>query len=265
MNEDHASPTALSEDDVVRAAERPTALPMPPAAPAGRSSWSAGRVIAVLIGSLLIFVSVVLLGSGGTAMWVDASKRDDAGYLTTDPREFSTPGAALTTRPTELGPAGIAWLYSPGLLDRVRIRVTPDDPEATLFVGIGPTTDVDRYLAGVRHTLITDFWGTRLQAIGGGAVAAAPDAQHFWVASDVGAGARTLEWDPAGGSWTVVVMNADGRPGIDVVTTDLGATVPALVWVALGVLVAGAVFLAGGVLVIVSTSRRRNATYGRAT
>lgn len=264
MNEDHPSPTVLPQDDVVRAEERPTALPRPPTAPAGRSRWSAGRVIAVVIGSLLIFMSVILLGSGGMAMWVDLSKRDDAGYLTTDPRGFSTSGAALTTRATELGPAGIAWLYSPGLLDRVRLRATPNDPDTTLFIGIGPTTEVDRYLAGVRHTLITDFWGARTQGIGGGAVAGAPDVQDFWVASDVGSGATTLEWDPAEGSWTVVIMNANGRPGIDAVTTDLGATMPVVVWVASGLLVAGAVFLAGGVLVIVRASGPRNAVDGRA-
>lgn len=263
MNQDHPSPTTLSRD-VLRSEERATALPMPPGAPADRSRWSAGRVVEVVVGSLLVFVSLVLLGSGGMAMWVDMSKRDGAGYLTTDPRDFTTSGAALTTRATEIGPAGIAWVYSPGLLERVRIRVTPDDPDTTLFVGIGPTTEVDRYFTGVRHTLITDFWGGRMQAVGGGAVSAAPGSQDFWVASDVGPGARTLEWDLAEGSWTVVVMNADGRPGIDAVTTDLGATIPALVWVAFGVLVAGAVFLAGGVLVIVRGRSRRNADHTRA-
>jgi hypothetical protein len=48
-------------------------------------------------------------------------------------------------------------------------------------------------------------------------------------------------WKPANGSWTVVVMNADGQPGIDV-RADLGARVPAVPWIAVGVLAAGAVF-----------------------
>jgi hypothetical protein len=257
MNEDRPSPTALSEGDVVRVEERAPAVPPPPAAQVG-PRWSAGRVISVVIGSLLVFVSLILLGSGGTALWVDLSKRDGAGYLTTDPRVFSTPGAALTTRPTEFDPTGVDWFTSPGLLDRVRIRVNASDPDATLFVGIGPTAEVDRYLAGVRHTLITDFWGGRTLVLGGDSTVAAPETQDFWVASDVGQGARTLEWDPTDGSWTVVVMNADGRAGIDAVTTDLGATVPALVWVAVGVFAVGAVFLAGGVLLIVAASRRRD-------
>ena len=52
-------------------------------------------------------------------------------------------------------------------------------------------------------------------------------------------------WDPKKGSWTVVVMNADARPGIDV-GADLGARMPAVPWIAIGLLASGAVFLAGG-------------------
>jgi hypothetical protein len=46
-------------------------------------------------------------------------------------------------------------------------------------------------------------------------------------------------------------MNADGRgPGIDV-GADLGARMPAVLWIAIGFLAAGVVFLAGGALLIV--------------
>jgi hypothetical protein len=48
-------------------------------------------------------------------------------------------------------------------------------------------------------------------------------------------------------------MHAEGRAGIDV-GTDLAATYPALVGIAVGLLVAGGVFLLGGVLLIVGRS-----------
>jgi hypothetical protein len=67
-----------------------------------------------------------------------------------------------------------------------------------------------------------------------------------------------LVWDPADGSWTVVVMNADGRPGIDV-GADLGAKVPALPWIAVGFLALGAILMAGGALLIVGAVRRHRA------
>jgi predicted CoA-binding protein len=54
-------------------------------------------------------------------------------------------------------------------------------------------------------------------------------------------------------------MNADGRPGIDI-GADLGARMPAVLWIALGVLIAGAVFLAGGGLLIAGAIRARRAS-----
>jgi hypothetical protein len=219
-----------------------------PQAAAHRSRWTGGRLAALVIGALLVLLSVALLGAGGTALWADRTQRD-GGYVTTDVHEFSTSGSALATVSTELGSAGVGWLYSPGLLDEVRIRVTPASPGPPLFVGIGPSTEVDRYLAGVNHTVITEFWEEKVETVAGGQPRSAPATQDFWVASSTGPGPRTLEWDPTDGSWTVVVMNAEGRPGISV-GADLGARLPAVLWIAIGFLAAGAVFLAGGALLI---------------
>ena len=208
-----------------------------------------------MIGTLLILSSLVLLGAGGTALWADRTQRD-GGYATTGSHEFSTSGSALASERTHLGSAGVGWLYSPALLGKVRIRVTPVSAGRPLFVGIGRSADVDRYLASVNHTLISDFFRNKVEAIGGGAPRSAPGAQNFWVASSTGSGARNLVWNSSKGSWTVVAMNADGRPGINVRAT-LGARLPALLWIAVGLLVAGAVLLVGGVLLVVGASRRR--------
>lgn len=255
----HVPSTALPEDEKTRLEElspppegpRPGSPPKAAASPRG---WTAGRIAAVVIGALLILLSLVLLGGGGTALWADRTQRD-GGYATTDVHEFSTSGSALATVSTDLGSAGVGWLYSPSILDKLRIRVTPTNPGGPMFVGIGPSTDVDRYLASVDHTVITEFWSDKTEAVEGGAPASLPGSQDFWVASTTGSGPQTLVWNPADGSWSVVVMNADGRPGIDV-GADLGAKVPALPWVGLGFLVAGALLLAGGALLVVSALRR---------
>lgn len=246
VNESHVTQTALPEAT-------------PPRSEAGSRSpgWTAGRITAIVIGALLVLFSLVLLGGGGTGLWADRTQRD-AGYVTTDVHRFSTSGAALATESTHLGSPGVGWLYSPGLLGNVRIRVTPASAGPALFVGIGRSTDVDRYLAGVDHTVISDFFGNKVEAAGGGAPQSAPVTQSFWVASATGSGARTLKWDPHGGSWTVVVMNADGRPGINV-GADLGARMPAVLWIAIGLLAAGAVFMAGGALLIAGAIRGRRA------
>jgi hypothetical protein len=218
------------------------------------SRWTAGRITALVIGVLLVLLSLVLLGGGGTALWADRTQRD-GGYATTDVHEFSTSGSALATVSTELGSAGVGWLYPPSLLGDVRIRVSPTSEAGPLFVGIGRSADVDRYLAGVDHTVITEFWGEKTENVAGGAPASPPATEDFWVASATGSGRQTVVWDPADGSWTVVAMNADGRPGINV-GADLGADVPALPWIALGLLVAGAIVLAGGLFLIVAAFRR---------
>jgi hypothetical protein len=249
VNQTDVSPTAPS----ARAArvEHP---PGPKFVPGG-SRWTAGRIAPLVIGALLVLVSLVLLGGGGTGMWAYLAKRD-AGYVTTSVHRFSTAGSALATKPTHLGSAGVGWLYSPTLLGKLRIRVTPVSAGPALFVGIARSEDVDRYLTGVDHTVIDDFWDSEVKPVAGGRVTSAPQAQRFWVASSSGVGTRSLAWKPADGTWTVVVMNADGRPGVDI-GADLGARTPALPWVALGLLVAGAVFMAGGVLLIVGAIRRR--------
>jgi hypothetical protein len=227
-------------------------------AEAGRASrWTAGRITALVIGVLLLLVGLTLLGGGATAVWADLTQRDGE-YVTSEVHDFSTSGSALATVRTDLGTAGVGWLYSPGLLDEVRIRVTPASAGPPLFVGIGPSVDVDRYLAGVNHTVISEFFADKVEAVDGGPPASAPGTQDFWVASDTGAGTRTVVWDPSDGAWTVVVMNANGSPGI-AIGADLGARMPALLWIALGVLAAGAVLAAGGGLLTVDAIRRGRA------
>jgi len=245
VNETQLSPATLSAGHPPRAAARP-------------SGWTAGPITALVIGALLVLLSVVPLGAGGTGLWAELTQRD-AGYVATGVHAFSTSGSALATEPTHLGSPGIGWLYSPALLGKVRIRVTPVSAGPALFVGIGRSSDVDRYLAGINHTVISDFFGNKVEAVDGGTTRSAPGTQRFWVASSTGPGARTLTWNPHSGSWTVVVMNANARPGIGV-RADLGARMPAVLWIAIGLLAAGAVFLAGGGLLIAGAIRGRRAS-----
>lgn len=228
-----------------------------PESAAGSSGWTADRIAALVSGSLLVLVSLALVGAGGTGIWADATQRD-AGYVTTGTHTFSTSGWALATESTHLGSPGVGWLYSPGLLGKVRIRATPLTTGQPLFVGIGRSSDVDRYLAGVNRTVISDFLGNKAQAVHGGRPSSAPGAQHFWVASSVGPGRRTLKWDPHGGSWTVVAMSPNGRAGVGV-QADLGARMPAVLRIAIGLLIGGTILLIGGGMLVTGAIRGRRA------
>jgi CAAX protease family protein len=215
---------------------------------ARRARWTAGRIAALASGSLLFLVGLCLFGAAGVGLWADLAQRD-GGYATSDVHHFSTSGSALASEPTRLGTSGFARLYSPGILGKVRIRVTPAGAASPLFVGIGPSRDVDRYLAGVEHAVISDFWSRETETVPGERPRSPPARQRFWVASSSGTGTRSVVWKPSKGSWTAVVMAADGRAGLDV-GADLGARIPALLWVSLGVLAAGAILVAGGGLLI---------------
>jgi hypothetical protein len=254
---------STATDDAGRSDEPTKRSPLPPAPgiPARSAAWTPGRVIALVIGCLVGLMGMGLLGAGGSALWADLSRRDDAGYVTTGVHSFSTAGSALATDPIELGDPGISWLYSGIVLGEVRIHVSPADRASSVFVAIGPTNDVDRYLSGVSRTVITDIWTDSVEVGNGGAPASPPGDQDFWVASVSGAGPQTLTWDPANGSWTVVVMNTDGTTGIGA-STELAATMPMLLPIAIGSLILGGLFVAVAVLLVVipiRRSRRSNA------
>src|SRR5262249_33085953 len=139
------------------------------------------------------------------------------------------------------------------LLGTVRLRVTPVNSQAPIFVGIAPQSAANRYLAGVGHGEITNWpEGTTTYRAGTGSTPEArPASLGIWTTQTSGTNTQTLTWKPRPGSWTVVVMNANASPGM-AVTADIGATVPDLGWIAAGLLASGAVLLliAGALIII---------------
>ncbi len=75
------------------------------------------------------------------------------------------------------------------------------------------------------------------------------------MASTTGAGKQVLDWDVEDGDWVIVAMNADGSAGV---TAELriGAEVDPLIWIALGVLLAGVLIGLGAAALIYVGSRR---------
>jgi hypothetical protein len=251
-----ASPPTSDERERDRLLSVGTVVPPAPSAPGPR--WTAGRITALVAGTILVLTSIGLLGAGATGWWA-LTQRDAAGYITTGEHAFSSEGSALVTIPAELDSPGVGWFYSAVALGDVRIRVTPPNDGPPVFVGIGPSDDVARYVAGVSHTVISDFWSEATRDVPGDAPAAPPAGESFWAASATGSGRQTITWKAANGSWSVVVMNADGGPGL-AVRADLAATLPALPLIAVGSRVLGLlVLLLGGLLIIGAIRRVRAA------
>jgi hypothetical protein len=228
-------------------ASGPPAAPVP--MPVPRSGWTAGRVVALCLGSLLGLVSLGLFAGGGALAWLDHTQRDAHGFLTSPTRTFATSTYAISSDRIDLG--STTENAPASILGTVRIRVTAGDPSQPVFVGIGRHDVVDRYLAGVRHVTIETFTGdtTTYRFHPGTAPAAPPTTQSVWVRSSSGPGTRTITWKPSGGDWTIVAMRPDGSRGL-AITADLGATVPALGWIDAGLFIGASVFLIAAVLLI---------------
>ena len=207
--------------------------------------WGVGRIIAVVVSSLVLVVALGVFAAGTAALVFDKTQRDSAGYLMTGSKAYSTRTYALVANGDRAGGAQ-DWLAARALLGTVRVRTDSSTP---VFVGIGRAVSVDRYLAGVQREVASGFDANRsdFRVEGGAAPGAPPTAQSFWAAKAVGSGVQLLTWKPASGNWRIVLMNADGSRGVRA-DLAIGARFPHLVWIAVGVLAGGTVLLLlGGV------------------
>src|SRR3954451_20480816 len=188
-----------------------------------------GPLAATVIGSVAAFLAIVLLAGGAALLWVSSHKTDAAGYYTSSAHAFSTKTRALTTQNLDVNLDAPDWAVSSGTFGRVRIDPRPATSAKPVFVGIARTRDVDAYLDQVQHDEVTDvdvnpFTLDKTRRAGEGRPAM-PAAQTFWAASS--SDGRPLDWKVRSGEWSVVMMNADGSPGVHVDAT-VGAQVPFL-------------------------------------
>jgi hypothetical protein len=202
------------------------------------------RIAALIAASVIGLLSLGLLAAGGGLLWAD-SKKDEEGYISTGFDPFATDTRALATEELDIDATGAGWLIDDDRYGKVRLRAQSQDGKP-VFVGIAPTRDAERYLSGVHHDLVTDLEYDPFRADyreqAGPRRPGAPGDQRFWAASAQGAGTQTLTWDVEHGNWSVVVMNADASPNVDV-ELRAGAEVPFLEPAGWGTLIAGLVAL----------------------
>ncbi len=167
------------------------------------------------------------------------------------------PGDVLTAGTHHLTTGGVAIATSPDLIRyydaRLVVTAEPTRRGQPVFVGVGNRVDVRSYLTGSAGAQVVDFGfpsTLRIRQVTGAADRhVPPDRLGWWVAEESGSGARTLSWRLADGPYDVVVMNADGRPGVDVRVTA-GVELPGAHRFAVGVLVVGLVLLAVAAVVL---------------
>jgi hypothetical protein len=221
----------------------------PPAPPSSPPVRGTGRLV---FGVILVVIGVLAFALGGVLVGLHLGTRDDDGFYEIDETQLVTPTRALVSESVDVDLEDATFL-DPGDLGDLRLAAesTAGGP---VFVGIGPTADVRRYLLGVAQQQADFDDGDRGDATAGTRSPAPPGAQTFWAASAEGSGRQAAVWPISDGEWSGVVMNADGSQGVDVEAqlafkTDLG------LWVGIGALAFGLVIGAIGVALLVSRAR----------
>ena len=242
----------MNDSDEQRSTSNTAASPARPG-----SNWTASRVIGMVFASIGGLIGLALLAGGIAVMAAYAFGRDDDGYFNSDRQRLESATYAITTEDIDLGADEVDWAPD-GILGNVRVQVDAVKP---VFVGIGPDSDVDRFLGDVAHDQLIDFDGDdpEFDLHEGRAPRTPPREQDFWVAESEGSGEQALTWDAEFGRWTAVVMNANAARGVDV-EADVGVKLGWAIWAGLGMFVVGLVMTAGAVVVILLIGRRASST-----
>ncbi len=217
----------------------------------------AGKIVLLVIGSLIVTIGVALMFGGGALMGIDTTFTDDEGYLTSPRGTLERDVYAIVGEALFEG-EWIWWYRHP---TTVRIRMSGDRP---LFLGIAPRAELEDYLSDVSYARIesVDFrscrkegvWSVEVEQHAGTDEPAPPASEPFWQASVQGDGTQTLKWRIEPGDWALAVMNADGSRGIDV-TGTVAAEAPWLLAVGIGLLAAGVLLTGLGVLIVLLVAR----------
>jgi hypothetical protein len=207
--------------------------------------------VSLIAGSILCVITLAFLASGGWAAWKDTADRDGTGLVSIGSTRLTTDQYAIVG---DLRGDGPEWLYGSAVLGDVGVRATSQAAEP-LFIGIARKDDVIGYLRGAGYATVYSFEVSDDTTQPGEAPSTPPARESIWAASTQGSGQQSLRWTPHEGEWSVVFMNADAGVNVDV-RGDASAELPALTWIAGGLLILGAVSGFIGTWVLMRVRRR---------
>jgi hypothetical protein len=178
------------------------------------------RAVFGLAGAGLVLVGLAVLALSVPALAVVGF--DDT--LATGTRHLASPTAAIASAEASLGDEDLPDRKR-SAEERWRLRIEAALPDrgstGELFLGIGPAEEVDAWLDEVGWDKVTVFSanGTDVRydhmgVEGSMSDLPAPAGEDFWTVSDVGSSVA-LDWDYREGHHTIVLMNADGFPGVN--------------------------------------------------
>ena len=209
---------------------------------------------ALIAAGVVLTAAGVAVTAGGLAL---AALGGTDGTLSTGPHHHATSATAVVSDEGDLGGTGLLPNGDP------TVKVSVEDSDKPVFVGIGPAEDVDRYLAGSTVQTVSDFdlWPFQLDTSTkeGDRQPGSPLDETFWVTQSDGETSASASWKAQDGSYRIVVMNADGSPGVDV-DGSVSLRVPLLGTLAKTGLAAGGTLVVIGVPLLIAGLRRKENT-----
>jgi hypothetical protein len=185
------------------------------------------RIIRAGMGVLLVLLAVLLM-LAGAGLWLVNQHRAADGTFAAHLERIQAPGRAIVVTDVDALLRADAPFARGG---QTTLSVSARGPGGLLFLGLGPYDQIEQYLAGVAQTRVSRVRLSRgrlpvdrTDIVGELAPQRDPYEAPFWRATSTGLIRDgkiedALTWSPAatrGQRLAVVVMNADGSPGVDV-------------------------------------------------
>ena len=121
---------------------------------------SAGKMILLVFGIIVLLISIGLLVGGGALLWADNVIKDSEGFYTTGTIQIERDSYAIVSGPADIDiDAGWDWGWGWDLGDLATFKVegSNNDPSNQIFIGVASESDIDAYLSGVEYDEITDI------------------------------------------------------------------------------------------------------------
>ena len=230
---------------------------------------TAGKILLLVFGIIILLISMALIAGGATLLWVNSRYVDSAGYFASDTLHIERDSYAVVAGPIELDETAVRVLNSIGVITAFEFQGKNNNPSKQIFMGVTDEIGLANYLDNVDYDEINNIgfgWGLDIHGITytnhpGYDEPSLPASESIWAVSVVGTASETLVWETRAGNYSIVVMNGDGSKGVDL-DVIFKAKIPSLVKFGVGFLVSGIILLAIGSLMIVLAVRRK-ATKGQ--